>query len=244
MDDQAPKARETEGPDGLAEQTPNKTAMITQVEQQKKNRSRYNLHLDGEYAFSVHEDLLVHYRLLKGETVNASTLQEILHADERHRAYLDAVRFLGVRSRSVDEVRKKLKSRGYEPPLIQQVVAQLTEQGYLNDRDFADLWTRERISLQKKGRKWVEQELRHKGVDKQTVAEAIGRINPEEEEEQALVVATKRWKLLKGEPADKKRKLYAFLARRGYAPQLVGNVVRQVSAAEPMDSEDWDWESL
>ncbi|WP_058304005.1 RecX family transcriptional regulator [Gorillibacterium timonense] len=225
----------------MAEQEEQTVAVITQVEQQKKNRSRYNLYLDGEYALSVHEDLLIQYRLLKGESVDKIRLEEILQADEKHRAYLDAIRFISVRSRSIDEVRKKLKTRGYEPPMIQQVLDQLGEQGYLNDLDFAELWTKERITLQKKGRKWVEQELRQKGVNKQIISDAIGRIDPEEEKQQALTVATKRWKLLSGEPADKKRKLFAFLARRGYSPQLVSAVVKEVSAGETI-SDDWEWE--
>jgi len=216
-------------------------AVITQVEQQKNNRSRYNLYLDGEYALSVHEDLLVQYRLLKGESVDKARIEEILQADEKHRAYLDAIRFISVRARSVDEVRKKLGSRGYEPELIRQVLFQLGEQGYLNDRDFAELWTKERITLQKKGRKWVEQELRHKGVEKRIVADALSRIDPEEEKQQALQVAGKRWKLMSGEPADKKRKLYAYLARRGYSPQLISVVIKETTASEPSE-DDWEWE--
>ena len=225
----------------MDEQEKPTAAVITQVEQQKKNRSRYNLYLDGEYALSVHEDLLIQYRLLKGETVDKLQLEEILRADEKHRAYLDAIRFISVRARSEAEVRKKLVTRGYEPDLIAGVLRQLGEQGYLNDRDFAELWTKERITLQKKGRKWVEQELRQKGIEKKLVADAISKIDPDEEKEQALAIASKRWKQMSGDSADKKRKLYAFLARRGYPPHLTSDVVKEVTASEPA-GEEWEWE--
>ena len=37
-----------------------------QVEKQKQGRYRYNIFLNEEFAFSVHEDILVKHRLIKG----------------------------------------------------------------------------------------------------------------------------------------------------------------------------------
>ncbi|WJH33311.1 RecX family transcriptional regulator [Paenibacillus sp. CC-CFT747] len=191
---------------------------VTRVDKQKRNKHRYNVHLDGEYAFSVHEDLLIKYRLLKGEVVNKDQLQTILEEDEKHRAYLDAIRFIGIRPRSVKEVRLKLKQRGYEPPLIQGTVDKLLDQNYLDDSQFAKMWAEQRVTFNKKGKKWIQAELAQKGIDRSKIQEAVEGIGEEEELTSAEDLARKKWPTLSGEEYEKKRKLYAFLMRRGYTP--------------------------
>ena len=47
--------------------------LITSIEKQKKSRFRYNIFLNEQFAFSVHEDMLVKHRLLKGQYINAAS---------------------------------------------------------------------------------------------------------------------------------------------------------------------------
>jgi regulatory protein len=209
---------------------------ITKVEQQKRNRRRFNIYLNGEYRFSVHEDLLVKYRLLKGDFVEPGQLEEILAEEEKHRAYLDALNFIAVRHRSVQEVNRKLKEKGYEPDLIRTTIGKLEEQGYLNDSQFAQQWAAERFDLQKKGRKWVEMELLQKGIDKREIASAISQLNEEAEWNNALEVGGKKWKQLTGEMQARKRKLYGFLARRGFPGPVVARVVKHFAGSAEDDA--------
>ncbi|MDT2237281.1 hypothetical protein P7H19_14695 [Paenibacillus larvae] len=87
---------------------------ITKVERQKRSKHRYNIYLDEEYAFSVHEDIMIKHRLLKNEEVETSRLQEIMLDEERQSAYLKAIKQIGIRPRSMHEVRQKLGRDGFK----------------------------------------------------------------------------------------------------------------------------------
>jgi regulatory protein len=202
---------------------------ITQVERQKRHKHRYNIFVNGEFSFAVHEDLLVKYRLLKGETIDDIDLAAIIAEDEKHRAYLDALQMIGRRPRSTKEVKVKLQHKGYEMPMIDQVTAQLQEQGYIDDGQFAKLWTEQRIYSQKKGRRWVQMELSQKGLSKESISEAMGAINSEDELQMATEVARKKWGTESGEEWDKRRRLTAFLLRRGYPNDIVKQAIKQVT---------------
>lgn len=212
--------------------------VITQISKQKRSAKRYNIFLNGEYAFSAHEDLLVKYRLLKGETIQKTQMEQILKEDEQHRAYLDALNYVGFRPRSVKEVKQKLKQKGYEPEQIDHAVSSLEKQSYLNDLEFGKQWAEQRVTLHKKGRKWVEMELAGKGLNKDTIAKAVSEIDESSEFESAKGLAMKKWKLMKDDPEGKKRKLYGFLLRRGYSSSLVSMVMREVTGSEFEDADE------
>jgi regulatory protein len=212
--------------------------LITSVERQKGNKHRYNLFIDGEYAFSVHEDIMIKHRLIKGETVEQDELAQIVQDDERHQAYLEAIRYIGRRPRALKEVKLHLKSKGYEPERIEETVERLQKERYLNDEAFAKLWTEHRIVSQRKGRRWVEMELSQKGVDDGDIAAALGDIDPDEEYAGAKETGTKKWRITGGEPLERKRKVMTFLLRRGYSNELVNRVVRELASGIDDDEND------
>lgn len=217
-------------------------ALITKVERQKGNKHRYNIFLDEEYAFSVHEDIMVKHRLIKGESVERARIETIVRDDERHQAYLEGIRYIGRRPRSQKEVKLHLKEKGYEPEQIDEVVDRLQSERYLDDGSFAKLWTEHRIISQRKGRRWVEMELTQKGVDDGDIAAAFREIDPEEEFAGAWELGLKKWRITGGEGLERKRKVMAFLMRRGYSNELVNRVIRKLSQGKMdyPDTEEFD----
>lgn len=222
-------------------------SVITAVERQKRAAGRYNVFLDGQYAFSVHEDVMIKHRLLKGERVHADKLREVLEDEEQQKAWSDGLKHVGRRPRSEKETRQYLKRRGYAPPLIDRIIGRLKEQRYLDDADFATAWTEHRFFTQKKGRSWVKQELQQKGVAPATIQEALSQVSADEEERIAFELGLKKWNATSGNAQDKKRKTSAFLMRRGFSGAVTGKAIRRVaeaSPAEPGEGEDsdlWEW---
>jgi len=204
-------------------------SVITSVEQQKRNKRRYNIYVNESFAFSVHEDVLVKYRLFKGESIDNERLQEVIHAEERQEVYAHAIRYIGRSPRSVKEVRQKLKQKGYEQSLVDLTIERLKNEKYIDDGMFAMQWTEHRIMYQSKGRNWVKQELQQKGVASENIQEAIASLDEETELAYACKLAAKKLPSLKGEPYERKRKLAAFLLRRGYTSSTVSQAVKEVT---------------
>ncbi|MFD0698308.1 regulatory protein RecX [Paenibacillus sp. GCM10027628] len=211
-------------------------SIITLVEKQKRGRHRYNIFLNDEYAFSVHEDIMIKHRLLKGEMIDPEQMAVILRDEERNNAYTKALRMIGRRQHSSSEVKRKLKEHGFEPPIIQWTCDTLEQQKYINDEEFAKMWTEHRIYSQRKGRNLVRQELQQKGIHKELVQGAMQTIDPDEELQGALKVARTKWKQTSGETIDKKRKTAAFLMRRGYTGSVVSKVLKELN--EGSDDEE------
>lgn len=214
------------------------SGVITKVEQQRRSRQRYNLFIDDKFAFSVHEDVLVKHRLLKGELVEASKLRQILYEEEINKAYLDAIRLLSGRLRSEHEMLTRLKQKGYSPEINQVTIERLQKEGYLNDSLFAEQLTKQRLESQKKGSRWIKQELKHKGINKKQITEALEQVDEETEYRMAYSLTMKRYGAeLEKDALKARRKIIGLLQRRGYP----GSVVSKVLSRLPVHGQEEDW---
>ena len=77
-------------------------------------------------------------------------------------------------------------------------------------------------------------ELRQKGVDDEIAREALAEIDPEAERQAAHRLVQTRLRSMHGlDDQVRTRRLVGMLARKGYAPGLAFEVVRDELGAEP-----------
>ena len=74
----------------------------------QKKAGRYNVFLNGEYAFPISEETFIHFRLSKGMEITGALLEEIGEYETSAEAYNKALNFLTGQLRTQDEVAKKL----------------------------------------------------------------------------------------------------------------------------------------
>ena len=187
---------------------------ITAIEPQKRHKERLNIHLDGEYAFSL--DRLTAIWLQEGQALSLEDVTRLQQKDVLETAYRRALHLLSFRARSAQELERFLQDKGYEPDQISQVNARLQAEGYLNDQRFAEDWISNRVAFRPRSGKQIRFELLRKGIDRETADEAL--VNAKLDED---VLALEAGRKLAGRYArlDKKEfmlKLGAALARRGF----------------------------
>ncbi|MEK5417562.1 RecX family transcriptional regulator [Paenibacillus odorifer] len=210
---------------------------ITKVERQKKSDHRYIIHF-GAYNMTVHEDVMIKYRMITGNSFMKADLLEIVVADERQRAYVEGLRYLERKPRTAMEMTRRLRQKEIGETIIAEVVQRLQEERLLDDPLYAKQWAEQRIANQRKGKMWIRQELREKGIDKTLISEALENITPEQELESALETGRKKWNLIRGEASDKRRKTGAFLMRRGFSGDMVRQVINTLLAEDNYEGED------
>lgn len=210
---------------------------ITKVERQKKSDHRYIIHF-GAYNMTVHEDVMIKYRMITGNSFMKADLLEIVVADERQRAYVEGLRYSERKPRTAMEMTRRLRQKEIGETIIAEVVQRLQEERLLDDPLYAKQWAEQRIANQRKGKMWIRQELREKGIDKTLISEALENITPEQELESALETGRKKWNLIRGEASDKRRKTGAFLMRRGFSGDMVRQVINTLLAEDNYEGED------
>lgn len=189
---------------------------VTSIEPQKHTTTRYSIFLDGEFAFGVSRDLLLESGLAKGEYLDPQRIDTILARDAIDRAVATAMRALEQRIQTNRELRIRLQRKGFEAETIDAALERLTDYGYLNDERFAELWIENRLEYRPRGKRMLEQELRQKGIDRQTIDDTIGALDIDDQSA-ALAVARKRLRNFETLPIDEqKKKLTGVLARRGF----------------------------
>jgi regulatory protein len=139
---------------------------------------------------------------------------------EQLRVYDRALNMLAFRARSSAELGRALVRKGEPRELVDTAVARLVEQGLLDDAAFAQSFTRSKVIGAGQSKRRVQQDLARKGVARAVTDVAIATVFEEEGVDQTAVVeqaARKKLRsLLKLDPVVRRRRLYAFLARRGY----------------------------
>ena len=87
--------------------------------------------------------------------------------DSRDRALDLAFRYLGPRDRTVAETRRYLEGKRVDPAAITAAVAELAEQGYLDDARYAQRFAEDRRRLDAWGSDRIARRLRELGVDRE-----------------------------------------------------------------------------
>lgn len=210
---------------------------ITKVERQKKSDHRYIIHF-GAYSMTVHEDVMIKYRMITGNSFMKADLEEIVVADERQRAYVEGLRYLERKPRTAQEMARRLREKEIGETIIAEVLLRLQQERFLDDPLYAKQWAEQRITNQRKGKLWIRQELREKGIDKTLISEALENITPEQELESALQTGRKKWSLIRGDSSDKRRKTGAFLMRRGFSGDMVRQVLNILREEEDFEGEE------
>ena len=138
--------------------------IITKVSAQKRP-GRYNIFLDGKYAFSVGEKTVAEFVLLKGKELDDEQVEKIRQFDAAAKASDLAAHFLSYEPRTIFEVLQYLKKHEISDEAANSAVNQLNELGYLDDRQYAKLFIKNGLRVGSDGPKSLLRKLTQKGVD-------------------------------------------------------------------------------
>ncbi|HEX7938233.1 MAG TPA: regulatory protein RecX [Gemmatimonadaceae bacterium] len=148
--------------------------------------------------------------------------------------YDRALNMLSFRARSVSELRRQLLRKGEPAADVEAAIARLLEQRLLNDADYARQFARVKLTGAGASKFKIVQELGRKGIGKPLADEAIESLRQDEgldASESIHRVAEKKWKTLaKLDEATGRRRLYAFLARRGFNPDEIRGAMSGIGA--------------
>jgi regulatory protein len=131
-----------------------------------------------------------------------------------------AFAYLSRRERTVSEMRQHLLDREVRVAAVEQVIDELTDQGYLDDARYARVFAQDKRELEQWGSERIRQALLGRGVDRDLVAETLAAHDDDGGElGRALALLRRRFP---GPPRDRRERERALgvLLRKGYDPEL------------------------
>lgn len=199
---------------------------ITALRSQKRNSRRISVYLDGGFARSLTLETVQALGLAEGMEIDREEFDRICRADESLRARDYALLLLSYKARTVAELKTRLAGKGFSPAAIDSTLHRLTELNLVNDEQFARRFAEDRIRLGQKGKWRVRAELTRRGVGREQIEQALAEAP---DELAAARAAARRFcrRNQRLEPAVLRRRLYGFLARRGFSPDTINSVIDQ-----------------
>ena len=136
---------------------------------------------------------------------------------------------LKFRPRSEKEIRLRLKKKKFDQRIIEETISFLKDKDFINDNYFAKAWIESRLK-RPLGLRKIKEELRVKGIDKEIIDSQIEEIKKNYSEEDIVTeIARGKFNRLKNiEPQKAKRRVFSYLMRRGFSPEIVIEVVNQL----------------
>lgn len=212
-------------------------AKITKITTQKR-AGRYNVFLDGKYAFPVAENVLVHFRLMKGMEIDDTLRHQIENADQVARGYSKMLDYLAHQLRTEHEVRTKLKQIETPEEFIDPVVDRLKQEKLIDDQVYADSYVRTEMRTDLKGPGMIRQHLRQKRVADDKIEHALTQFTPEIQLQNASKLAKKLYRRYRSQP-DRRReqKVRVGLMTKGYGSEICNQVQESVAPEPDLDSQ-------
>ncbi len=204
--------------------------IITKIERQKKNKSRFSIFVDEQYAFSVSEDVYARFVLHQEQTLTESEQEAIEKAEIESSVKRFALRYRSYRPRSKKEVVDYLRKKGFDDTHIQQAIIYLDDNKLLNDEEFARMLCRDKLTLKPLGKLAMKQLLFKKGIERGIIEKILTEFfTIESENALALKEAERKYKRVASLPTiTKKKRIYEHLLRRGYGASLSLKIASQL----------------
>jgi regulatory protein len=203
---------------------------ITAVDPDPRRPGAIRLEIDGARFGAVPRELVGAERLTVGRVVDAELQQRLGAAADTESAYSTVLRCLELRSYARSDLGRRLLRKGHPGKAVEAALDRATALGLLDDAAYARGYVRTRAA-RGRGPSRLIRDLLAMGVQRSLIDRALAAEWPEGSDRSSmpLVLATKRAAQLGSLPRQtKRRRLLAYLARRGFSGREVTEIVEGV----------------
>ena len=212
---------------------------VTKIQAQKR-KGRYNIYLDGKYAFPVAENTLIEFRLMNGTELTDSQIKEIQDSENVNKAYGDAVNYLSYQLRTEKEIKEYLYKKEYHKDAVEFVLKKLEDLHYLDDNSYATSFINTQLRTTANGPRIIEQKLAQKGVPKVIIQDKMFEINQDILLENATEFAKKQARKQKRASFSQMlTKIRQGLYQKGFDKETIEDAIKTLDL-EPDEDEEID----
>lgn len=157
---------------------------------------------------------------------------ELTLSEQSEKGFNYALWMIGRSQKTESEVRKKLREKKYQAEAIDAIIERLYQYKYLDDENYAILYAQDSYNFNNLGRQGIQRKMYAKGFSSDIIQEALDQVfnqDREIEEDRVREIAYQRVRGMKNlEPEKAYNRLCGFLSRKGFSPDLVFPIAREV----------------
>jgi regulatory protein len=213
------------------------TAHISAIAPSARHQGRFEVLVNGAMAVTLSLDAIERLGVRTGVPWTASLASRAAMEQAALHTFDRAANMLAARPRAARDLERLLVRKGEPADHVASAIARLTALGLLDDAQFARQFIRSKIAGAGLSRRRLQSELWRRGVAREVIDAALAEVLVEDEvdeDAQLAQVAAKKLRTLRSlDPATTRRRLYAFLARRGYD----SSAIRRLMDTLPGDSD-------
>ncbi len=158
--------------------------------------------------------------------------ENVLTYDQQERCRASAWRSLERRPHSKKELTRKLMRKGYPEDITLNIVRQLEERAFLNEKEYAHYHIQHRLRT-KHGRKQIQFELQREGIAEEIIKNKLDELTNSDQQEESARALLEKWNRRKKplDPVKRRRNAFAYLIRRGFDSDLARKLVEEIIVA-------------
>lgn len=191
-----------------------------------ENNKIYNIHLETGKVISLVESVFVRFNLYKGKEITKEDIDEMRIESKVQQGIDLALKKLKNRKTEF-EIRELLKE-SFDPDIIEQVVQYLYRYNFLNDKEYAILYARDKSNINRWGEIKIKFQLQQKGVPQEFISLALDEIQPMQYKLAKKTYEKRAFKYNLKEYKDR-QKLKRYLYGRGFHPLVIEKLIKEVT---------------
>ena len=206
------------------------TPRITALEHDPRRPGTVRLEIDGARFGVVPGELVSSAGLTVGRSIDETLQQRLSTAADIEAAYRTALRCLELRSYARSDLARRLARKGHPRQAVETALERVAVLGLLDDEAYARSYVRTRAA-RGRGPSRLVRDLLAMGVQRLFIDRAVAAEWPEGSDRTSMpqALATKRALQLGSLPRQtKRRRVLAYLARRGFSGREVTEMVEKV----------------
>lgn len=215
---------------------------VTALSPTKRDPSRISIKVDGKYVGTVPDDQLKTLGITIGTEWHDDLASHVVGAVAFGKALNSAMSGIARRMMSNTQLRRKLRDKGHEDPVIDRVLERLNNVGLMDDEAFGRALISDQMKRKPAGPALLRSKLYEKGVDRSLIEKLV-----DEACEQTDLVAdairlaeSKVRTMRRLDDATRRRRLYGALARRGFKSDTIRTAMEHVLSAIAEDDDEFD----
>lgn len=192
----------------------------------KKGNGNYQIIFDNEKKINIQEDVIIKNNLLYKKEIDNDLLLKIIVENEEYEIYNKCVNYIGVRLRSINEIREYMARKDISLEKQEEVIERLLKNKLLDDSVFARAFIKDKMNFTTMGPYRIELELKKHKIDDKIIKKYINEIDRDMIYDKIDKQINKLIKSNKNK-SNLRNKIYNNLLGLGYSSEMVVSMINK-----------------